>query len=110
VSAWLVIGSDPQYGFYAGPAKPSSSLPDLSYPLLSSVGQLRRPLEASGGEASNIATELDNGDASLTTIAAGWLFSSATVYYLDGGTQATALSGTIQAVEISETVVLTIVG
>ena len=110
MTAWVVIGTTPQYGFYAGPSKPSSNLPDISCPTLSNVGALRRPLAISGGEASNISIDIDNGDGALTSLVADWLFLPAVVYYLDGSTEKTALNGTVQSIEIAETIGITIVG
>jgi len=110
MSSWVVIGSSPQRGFYPGPARPSTTLPDLSYPTLSGLGRLRRPLEISGGEAANVNIEIGNGDGALTNIAADWLFEPATVYFIDGSTESIAIAGTIQSVEISDHIEVSIVG
>ena len=108
--AWLEIGISPTLGFYRL-SRPTTTLPDLSYPKLVSIGAINRALEVDGGaDAANLSIDLDNGDGALTSLFGDLLKQSATVYYLDGATTKTLVSGTVDAYQIGAAVRVQLVG
>ena len=108
--AWLEIGTSPTLGFYRL-SRPTTTLPDLSYPKLTAIGGINRALEVGGGaDTANLSIELDNGDGGLTSLFGDLLKQTATVYYLDGSDTKTLVSGVVDAYQVGASVQVQIVG
>lgn len=78
--------------------------PGLSYPVISSIGAIRRP--ADGSEAANVSIDLDNHEGQVSRLfAVPPLRALATVYGADGSEW---FRGWITAVALDDSATLTV--
>lgn len=79
IGPYLVIGSDPPLTLLSV----GDHAPGLSYPIITSIGAIRRP--ADGAEAANVSIDLDNHDGQASQLlAVPPLRAVATLYGTDG--------------------------
>ncbi len=107
MTAWLEIATDPPQAFFKGTSPPAAAT-DIAYGALLSTGDLRRSLK---GEVSNVNVEIDNSSGDLTEVfdSLDHLMMAATVYRIDDNDDVVSLfDGVVTAVDLSETITVTI--